>query len=473
MLWVIGSGLDCHADQKQFRRSMDPIYEHFIDGFQRAVAGRSGTECRIGAELKFPLVNLDGSAVSFETVCALWDYLQGCGWQPTVDAMSGKVVGARKPGGQNDTVASCETGFCKTEFSLAHVANLIDLERSIQEIRGELRPFSEEHQVCFLGYGIQPVTPPSKQLLMKKSRTSVWNKVFSSNRHISKGDGDDVHLFTINAASHVHVSVSQEEAISAVNVLNAFAGAQIALTANSNIWRGRIDPRYKCVAEKFWDWWTPDANRVGIPKTPFENLEDYVQTVASFRPVYVKRFGKPIVLTRYQTFEEYYQSEQAVGLDHDGRKVFIVPEQADIDLHSTCYWYNARISRYYTVENRVNDQQPPDDLLCIAALTLGLVSALPEAIEEVSSYSWESLRVAREAACRWALAGNVDQIRLTELSQKMLNLAKLGLRRRGLAEERFLASFEKRLQERKCPADDASKLFESGGIEALLADRKL
>ena len=450
---------------------MDPIYEHVENGLRQAVNG-SG-ERRIGAELKFPLVNHDGTAAGFETICALWDYLQQCGWQADVDSLTGSVVGARKPGPQNDTVASCETGYCKTEFSLAHVADLFELEQAIQELRDELRPFADQHQVHFLGYGIQPVTPPSQRLLMKKSRTSVWDKIFASNRHIPPEDGDDMHLFTINAASHVHVSVPLEEAIPAVNVLNGFTGAQIALTAHSSIWRGQVDPHYRCVAEKFWDWWMPDGNCVGVPTKPFEDLRDYVHTIARLRPVYVKRNGQPIVLDRYRTFEEYYLAGQPMGTRLDGSDVPLEPQPDDIDLHSTCYWYNARLSRYYTVENRVNDQQPPDDLICIAALTLGLLSALAEAEEELLAYNWESLRGTRETACRDALAGRVDGIGLADLAGKMLAIARLGLRRRGLGEERLLATFDKRVRAGQCPADESARLFRSGGIETLLADRKL
>ncbi|MBN1859294.1 hypothetical protein JW848_08830, partial [Candidatus Bipolaricaulota bacterium] len=216
----------------------ESICRQFRHSFEQAIAEQNGHDCRIGAELKFPLVNRDGSAASLESVCALWDYLVERGWKPVEDALTGNIVGATKPGEENDTVASCETGFCKTEFSLAHVADLHRLDRSICELREELRPFSERQDVYFLGYGIHPVTPPSKRLLMRKGRTSVWDKVFRSNRHISEEDGDDVHLFTINTASHVHVSVPIKKAVAAVNVLNGFAGAQIALTADSNIWRG-------------------------------------------------------------------------------------------------------------------------------------------------------------------------------------------------------------------------------------------
>ena len=452
---------------------MNLLARHFLQGFRTAVASRDGSQHRIGAELKFPLVTGEGCAAPLEAVSALWQYLCQRGWTPVTDTLTGKVVGARKPGEQNDTVASCETGYCKVEFSLAHVGNLLDLEAAVDGLREELRPFAESHQIHFLGFGIQPVTPPSERLLMKQGRTSVWDRFFPSNRTIPKQDGHDVHLFTINAATHVHVSVPEEDAMGAVNVLNGFAGAQIALTANSNIWRGRPDPDYKCVAEKFWDWWMPERDRVGVPPRPFGDLEDYVNTIASFRPVYVKRAGQPIVLTQYETFADYYKSERAVGLDPGGWRVSVVPEKADIDLHNTCYWWNARLSGHYTVENRANDQQPPEDLLCVPALTLGLVTSLPEAVETLASYDWEDLRATREAACSSALEGRVGELELRRLAEEMLALAEQGLRWRGLGEHQFLVPLWQRLGARRSPADEAASLFETGGVDALLRARTL
>ncbi len=452
---------------------MNLLYRHFLDRFRKADASRVGSQHRIGAELKFPLVTGKGSAAPLEAVSALWQYLCQRGWDPVTDALTGKVVGTKRRGGQNDTVASCETGYCKVEFSLAHTSNLFEVEAAIDELRRELQPFTRAQHVHFLGFGIQPVTPPSQRLLMKQGRTSVWDTFFPSNRCIAAQDGDDVHLFTINAATHVHVSVSEENAVDAVNVLNGFAGAQIALTANSNIWRGRLDPDYKCVAEKFWDWWMPEKDRVGVPPRPFHGLRDYVNTIASFRPVYVKRAGKPIVLTQYETFADYYKSGRAVGVDPEGREVSVVPEKGDIDLHNTCYWWNARLSGHYTVENRVNDQQPREDLICVPALTLGLITSLPEAVEMLASYDWEDLRAAREAACSSGLEGRVGELELSEMAEKMLALAEQGLRSRGLGEQQFLVPLWQRLGARRCPADEAASLFETGGVGALLSGRTL
>jgi len=453
--------------------TLNPIYEHFITGFEEGAAANKSGGRRIGAELKFPVVNADGTAVRKEIICDLWQYLQKRGWKPLTDALTGEVSGASTPGERNDTVASCETGFCKSEFSTAHVPNLFELSHQIDSLRKVLREFGERKGVCFLGYGIQPLTPPSKRLAFRKTRSSVWETALSSNRCIPREFGDDVHLFTINSATHVHLSVTPDEAVPAVNVLNGFAGAQIALTAHSNLWLGHIDKVYRCVAEKFWDWWMPDGSRVGVPPRPFNDLTDYVNAVASLRPIYVERAGRPLVLTKYETFDEYYHAGRAVGLDSDGREVSIVPAKSDIDLHNSCYWYNARISRYYTVENRCNDQQPPQDLICVAALTLGLAEALPEAEQVLAKLDWQRLRASRELACRAGLSGGRGSVYLADLAGHMLKLAELGLRRRGLGEEKFLAALEKRLRERRCPADEVEELFNQGSINALISERRI
>ena len=452
---------------------MDPIYDHFIDNFREAVSEQDFTERRIGAELKFPLVRPDGSAVDYDMIHRLWDYLQNRGWSPMLDGPDGKVVGATKPGEQNDTLASCETGYCKTEFSLAHVGSLFDLQKLIRNLQKELLRFAEKENVRFLCYGIHPKTPPGEQLLMKKGRTSVWDTVFGSNRHIPPERGDDFHLFTINSASHVHLSVCEEEAVRAVNVFNGFAPAEIALTAHSSVWRGEVDGDHKCVSEKFWDWWMEDQNRVGMPHKPFEDIRDYVHTIADMKPVYVKRKDGPVVLTNYESFSEYYDQEEAVGYDVDGNEVRVAPREPDIDLHNSCYWYNARISRHYTLENRTNDQQPQDSLPSIAALSLGLLNSLDEAEEIVKAHSWDDLREARHHACTSGIKDGSAPVDLENLAGNMLDVARKGLSQRGMGEEEFLKPLEERLESCECPADEAAEMVEDGGIERLVKNRAL
>jgi gamma-glutamylcysteine synthetase len=456
------------------KQILDKIEERFIEGFSAVSGGRAGNGSRrIGAELKFALVNADGTAASRETVAALWRYLADRGWDLVHDSVAGVPSGARIAGEQNDSVASCETGYCKTEFSLAHMADLNAIEAQVAQLRQLLKPFTDEHEVFFLGFGTLPSTPPSEQLIAKKGRASFWDRVFPSNHFIAPEDGDDVHLFTVNVASHVHVSVAEQEAVEAVNVLNGFAPAQIALMADSCVWKGRYDPDYKCVAEVFWDMWEAAKGRSGMPPRPFDDCRDYARHVAELAPVYVKRDGGPVILKDYDSFLDYAAADRARGYNPREEAVRLEPSMQDLDTHNSCYWYNARISRYYTVENRVCDQQPPEDLLCPAALTLGLVEARKEASEELRAYDWDLLRAVRVEACKDGLDARVNGLAVRELAGRMLETAQLGLKRRGKNEGRFLEPLARRLRDGMCPADSAGTLFKTGGAEALVARRAL
>ena len=94
-----------------------------------------------------------GVRSTLETVQALWRYLVASGWQVIEDPLSlDRLRAPRSPVPYNDTIAACETGFCKTEFSLAHVANLFELTESIDALRSATDAVcTQEHNVRFPG----------------------------------------------------------------------------------------------------------------------------------------------------------------------------------------------------------------------------------------------------------------------------------------------------------------------------------
>jgi len=441
-------------------------YEQGLKRFAKA------TQPRIGAELKLPLVRAaDGTAASREQVDALWRYLIERGWSPQMEGK--RVIGATLPGEQNDSVGSSETGYCKVEFSLAHVADLHALAANLDSLRKELHGFARENELQFLGCGTHPVTPPSAELRVKKERASVWGSIFRSNQVIPAEVGDDMDVFTVNAGSHVHVSLPPESVIDAVNVMNGFAPAQIAINGNGSVWRGAIDPDYLSVSEAFWDWWAPAKGRVGIPPQPFADLHHYVDRIAAMDLLYVKREGGPLTFPKSPTLAAFFDSPSFLVQTAEGDKVEVTPDSADLDLHNSCYWYNARISRYFTVENRVNDQQPPDAMLVPSAITLGLASALPEACEALSTYDWAELVEARVSAYHKGLEASVGSRPIKPLCESMLEVVELGLKRRGLGEERYLAPLKSRIQTGISPAQEANQLFQTGGIQKLIEARAI
>ncbi|MGA1871351.1 MAG: glutamate-cysteine ligase family protein [bacterium] len=464
--------------------------EYFIDKFKRVESQRGlhGMRRRVGSELKFPMVNLDGSAVDCALPEALWDFLGTKDWSPVFDSCVGKVTGAEKKGEMNEHRASCETGFCKVEFSLAHMANLHNIHESIQELKSVIHEFSEHFRVAFLGFGLQPLTPPGKHLLMKKSRNIFWDRIFGGHTHIPEHQGTDVHLFTVSASNQVHIDVQVEEAVDAINVFNAFAGPQLALTANSNIWKGYIHPRYKCLGEIFWDWWLKGTHkaRYGVPEKKFSSLEEYFLSILKFSPVFVKREDKPVGLPYCPSFLDFYSCtddalqcasgcmrRRRCGLLADQTEVKVTKKIHDLDQHFTFFWHNARLSRYYTLENRINDQQPPEEMMTIPALTLGIMENLEDAVRLMNEYPWEVWRKLRiQAACD-GLDAQLEKIRVHDLSTHIVKIAEKGLRKRALGEEIFLAPLYTRLENRQCPADIAAYVFSTQGYEMFVERYKI
>jgi len=442
------------------------------DQFRKGLARFAGSDRpRIGVELKLPLVQADGHAASREEVESLWRFLVDRGW----DAQSedGRLVGATRPGEQNETVGSSETGYCKTEFSLAHADNLLDAENTLRAIRADLDAFHKTSGLHFLGTGLHPVTPPTQDLRVRKKRASVWGDIFRSNTCLPASEGDDMDLFTVNAGSHVHLSLPPDQALDAVNVFNGFAGAQLALGANGNVWRNRVDDEHVAAGELFWDWWELARGRAGVPAAAFTDLEHYARTVAEMDLLYVKRDGESLTFAESPTLTAFLTAGRYPARTAAGDTVEITPQEADLDLHNSCYWFNARISRYFTVENRVHEQQPPGDLLAPAALTTGLSAALPEAREALARQEWRALVEARPAACRHGLDAEIEGRSLHSLATEMVEIAELGLQRRCFGEERFLSGLHERLRKRSIPSDHNRLLFEQGGAPALVAARSL
>lgn len=423
---------------------------------------REGQRRGTGLELKFPAVQANGEAIRMEQLQELWTFLADAGWQPIIDPYYETAVAVERPGTHCPDVIGTETGRCKLEVSLSYQEDIFRLQAELVEVRETLSEFGRQTGVSFLGLGIQPLTPPARELMMPKARNLFWEQVFSNGR---------VDIFTVTATNQVHVDVAPEEAVPAVNVFNGLAAAEIALNANSTVWKGQVETGYKALAEQAWEWWLPGSPRVGQTVRPFRDLEDYVAHLASYRPVYIVRDGQYLGLAGYPSFASYWQEVAgAEVVDAEGDAVTVMPALEDWELHQTFCWHDARLSAYGTLENRVNCEQPPEEIMVAAALTLGIMENLGEASRLAEEYSWEELARARqEAICRGMEAAVAGQP-VTTLCRQVLEMAVAGLQARGLGEEVFLDPLWERLERKECPADRVRKVAARQGVEGLVKE---
>ncbi len=447
---------------REENHQMEEVLEHWEESFEEKEKERQGKNRNIGVELKFPVVDREGQAVSPGVMTALWEFLGEEGWDVITDPHYKHPIGATFPGDPADDLAGTETGYCKMEFSLGYKGNLWQLETRIGELAALLEKFrdKQENNVYFLCFGIHPVTPPSDQLMTKKQRNLFWNKAFGNQR---------VNLLSITCSNQVHADVGVEETAAALNVFNGLSPVEIALNANSNIWNGKVDPEYKALSVNFWNRWLPNSPRVGMTPRRFGNLTDYTVFISGFKPVYVRRKGRYYGIGHYASFAEYWTAgKKATGEDEYGERVQLIPQEEDFDLHYTFCWNDARLSGYYTLENRVNCQQPPHRLMVPAAFTLGVMEKLLPVQSLVDSFDWEDLEDARSDAVNNGMQANIAGEEMKEFCREVLQLAQKGLEGRKLGEEKLLIPLWESLDTATCPADHAREIFSKQGLKAFL-----
>ncbi|MBN2025386.1 MAG: hypothetical protein JW854_01295 [Actinobacteria bacterium] len=418
-----------------------------------------GRRC-VGMEAKFCLTDDHGAAASEVLLQGFFEHLGEKGWSVAKDENLGVATAATREFPSCPAYISTGTGHCKMEFSVPYGRNLRELESHFQAMVDDARSFTDNEDMCLLCLGVHPVTEPHPGLVQRKARHIFWDHAFEKRL---------VHLFALSADCQVHVDVDIHEVHEAVNAFQGLAGAQIALTASATVWKREVDPEYLDVREVFWDWWLPGEDRAGIARAPFASMRDYVERLASLKPVFVQRNGSSMGIYHYPSFKEYYSSgEGAWGVDTQGEKIPVVPREEDIDLHDTFNWYIARFSRYCTLENRANCQQPPEDIMTIPALTLGIMENLAAANEMIGDFTWEELRASREEAMRVGPQATAGGAPISEICRGMLEVAEEGLAARGYGEEESLSPLWERLEEKRCPAMETRELFQAGGVDALL-----
>lgn len=444
--------------------------------FTKKYAPNNNSKLRgIGIEMELPIVSHNGEVVDISIIKKMFEFLEKEGFQLEKDNFSNYIISASRINDKSfqnftyhiDTIMT-DAGSSILEVVLAPQINLHRIQEALSEIMDLLVTYFDTQNCKILGYGIQPITPPSRKLLMPKERYLFYEK-FSPNNIIPKSEGADAHLLTITASNQCHIDIGKEEAINAINILNALSGLQIILHANSPIWKGCIDENYKASREIFWEFCYPDRlNQMGIPPH-FQNMDAYIKYLLEFKPMLVKRTQLLQILNK-PTFNDFMLNESpTIGQTLGGEQFIIEPEINDIHYLNTFCYFNVRLApKIGTIESRMCCQQPPNAVLAPTAVTLGLLANLDNAKKIMEMYSLEAWKKLRLDALKHTFDASINGVSVLALIAKFLDTAKEGLLKRNLGEEIFLKPLYERLARQKSPADDAIDIFQKEGLQSFL-----
>lgn len=339
-----------------------------------------------------------------------------------------------------------EMGRATVEVVLPPAVDLHDLETVSADAIGRLVRAATARGMLVLGYGIQPRTPRSSGLMTPKRRyRALYRAVGGSWLH-----------FTTTASDQVQVDICRDELMDAINVLNVLSGPIIALTANSSVYAGRpgrfVSGREGLLASL-------GDERHGMTPQRFTSLDEFMAFICGQTCYVLKQEG------RYVQYGWPFTSYLAVhGPDLDAYMI-----------HEHYTWNSARPRvQHGTIEIRPACQQPPDESLAAAALSLGLVEALTDAWafvgDRLGADPWPAMASYRKAAILHGLRAREPA---PGFLSGLVDLCETALRRRGRGEERYLRPVRHRLETRSLPADRAVRLFRKGGAAALIEGLKV
>lgn len=458
--------------------------------FFKAAFPEQITHRLVGIEYEYPIVQANGEGIDYAVLLKLYEALGERGWQLVRDDVTGVIVNAVLPHQEPDVpfesehVITTDTGFHTLEIGLAPTLTLQRAEAELKRLLGLVLEILEPLEARLLGYGIQPVTPPSEDRMTARGRYRFLHDDFVRGSEFvneivlySTPTGEypakmlaEHSIFCLSAAGQTHVDVSRDEAILIVNALNITSGFRIAMLANSPIWLNRVSS-YKANRELFWEWgWRNRISQTGIPQR-FENLEHYLNYVFDFRSFMVKRDNGYFMLDRTYPFRTFFVSDGQTAIGLDGEPLYVSPELDDIHFQLGIAWFNARLqSAFGTVEDRCAANQPPDAHLSGSALTLGLVENRDRLVSFADQFSHDQANAIRLAAAKYGMAFTHPDLDVQSKVRELLDIAHEGLLKRGFGEEIYLKPLQDRVAEHRCPADDAVDLYTEGGVE-LMIDR--
>lgn len=444
------------------------MYNYFVRQFSSNFDAKLR---KVGLELEIPIVQNQGGAVSHLLIQKMYAYLERQGFElkregSCITEASKQMVGTEQE--FNKTTITTDLGYSTLEIILPPFENLFEIQEHFREVMQLLLQFFTPYDCRMLGYGIQPLSAPSRHLLCPKQRYFGLEKIWTSQQIVPSTDGCDAHVLTVSAGNQCHIDVSESEAMRAANVLNGVSGLQIALQANSPIWKGKVG-NVKATREHFYDYLFGEAcQRHGVAPQ-FHHLADYVQHLLKGELFAVTR-GKDFLQIGKQSFAHYLSQKQGIeAIRLNGERVHIIPQMQDIHAHNSLYYFNARlVPMYGTIEVRMACQQPPNETMVTAALNLGLVENLEEAEALLLQYDWESWQRLRKTAIREGFQAHIKKHRIVSLVRDLLLIAEKGLAKRNLGEEVLLAPLFERLQMEESPADRAIRVYEQKGGQAFL-----
>jgi gamma-glutamylcysteine synthetase len=464
----------------------------------------------ISAELECPVVSLrDHQAPAPAVFGELFGSLANDGWQ-RVDF---GLVRERRGELRSTCISTAQTMTTDTgptlEIAPSPSVSLAGLHDQVAAITGEAAAGLERLGYALLGGAVHPaIRPVREEYLAYRTPRAAYDYVLAERGW---------HHWSIVDVASVQevVDVSFDDAPRAVRMLHRLAGLMnFALRNDPDLWGCRGGGL--SVRARAWRDHVPetarfpaDRGRVGVPVQEVTSWRDYLSLLWEAAPMLLvgtKSNGAAWV-PEHPSFLRFLTEAPAGGWPARtlaGEGVRIVPELEHVAKSDWTYmgfarirwrwretedglprlleaWRAGRIEDFLreqlvkvVIENRCNSAQPPGEALVSVALVAGLLANLDEAEAFALSEPYAFWLAALDASATEPMGTTLDGRSVPELLSRMLEVARAGLRLRGEPSPReALLPLERRIAERRSPAEETLCLYREGGVAALVRQARM
>lgn len=439
----------------------EAIYERYI-----MPTKRKRTKL-VGLEFELPIVNRKNEPVDFDVVHRVTDtFIRRFFFDQISRDDDGFIYAAIDPVTGDGISFDCS--YNTLEFSFGTETDMNVLYGRFVKYYSSLQELLGEYDHALTGMGINPRHALNKNIPVVSERYRMLLHHLSSYREYGKEIPFHNHpnFGLFSCASQIQMDVEEENLAETLNTFTKLEPFKALILANSP-W-GK-EQEYLCSRDILWRNSLHGLNRhnVDMYGLEFESISEIMHYIQSMSLYCVERNGKyvnfhPIPMT------EYFASEEIQGEYFDGegyQPICVRPEISDLQYLRSFKFEDLTFRG--TVEFRSVCEQPVKEIMTSAALHAGLMEnlhSLTELLEEdhIIYHKGYNAPELRRMFVKKKLPDIFDWKQVSALTIKILEIAKEGLHKRGLDEEKFIEPLYRRAENLLSPARELAEGLRAG-----------
>ena len=421
----------------------------------------------VGVEFELPIVNLNREPVDFQVVHRLTDgFINEFGFDSVNRDDNGDIYCTLDSKTGDGLSFDCSYNTLELSFGIESDLNVIygRFEAYYSYIQRELKRSGH----TLTGMGVNPYHNINRNEPIPNGRYRMLFHHLSS--YEKYGEALPFHhnpnFGLFSCASQVQLDVEEDDVAETLNTFTKLEPYKTLLFANS-LWGENNE--LLCGRDHFWKHSLHGLNphNVDMYAVEFHSPHEVEAYIKSMSLYCVEREGKYINFPPTPLCE-YFQADTITGEYFDGERYREITFEPKIeDLGYLRSFKMEDLTYRGTVEFRSVCEQPVSEIMAPSAFHAGLLenlSRLTELLENdtVLYQNGYSAVELREMLNRRELPEFVNRERATEVLTEILDLAKDGLKKRGLNEEHFLEPLYSRARYLYSPAREMADGLESG-----------